>query len=117
MIHNFRSGDLGIVLGTAVPPRLYADIVGTQDADNTVLDNSMPHQTTLFATAEAQKVFGLGGAEAIVLSYANTIGYGMIAGEESQSPQGGETCWLDGSAGRDALLGAQQQPLARHHFH
>ncbi|MEZ5617337.1 MAG: hypothetical protein R3E40_03545 [Rhodocyclaceae bacterium] len=97
-VQNFRTGDLGIVLGAAVPPRIYADIVGTQDADNDKLDLAMPHEATLVTTAEAQKVFGLGGADLIVLSHAHTIGYGGAgndrivdgAGAQSQYGEDGE---------------------------
>ncbi|MEZ5617339.1 MAG: hypothetical protein R3E40_03555 [Rhodocyclaceae bacterium] len=109
---NFRSGDLGIVLGAAVPPRIYADIVGTQEADNDKLDISMPHEATLVTTAEAQKVFGLGGADLIVLSHAHTIGYGGAgndrivdgAGAQSQYGEDGDDVLL-ASAGNDELFG------------
>lgn len=116
MIQNFRSGDLGIVLGTEAPPRIYSDIVGTQEDDNTELGLPTPHQTTLFATAESQKVFGLGGSDAIVLAYANTIGYGGSGndivsdvggiGAVSQQFYGedGDDCLVAG-AGNDELYG------------
>lgn len=115
-IQNFRSGDLGIVLGTATPLRIYSDIVGTQEDDNTELGLPTPHRWTLFATAESQKVFGLGGSDAIVLAYADTIGYGGSGndivsdvggiGAVSQQFYGedGDDCLVAG-AGNDELYG------------
>ena len=112
VIHNFRSGDLGIVLGGGAPPRTYTDIVGTQEADNDKLDIAMAHDATLFTTAEAQKVFGLGGADYIVLAHAHTLGYGGAgndrivdsAGAQSQYGEDGDDVLL-ASAGNDELYG------------
>ena len=112
VIHNFRSGDLGILLGGGAPPRTYTDIVGTQEADNDKLDIAMAHDATLFTTAEAQKVFGLGGADYIVLAHAHTLGYGGAgndrivdsAGAQSQYGEDGDDVLL-ASAGNDELYG------------
>lgn len=116
MIQNFSSGDLGIVLGTAAPPRIYSNIVGTQEDDNTELGLPTPHRWTLFATAESQRVYGLGGSDAIVLAYADTIGYGGSGndivsdvggiGAVSQQFYGedGDDCLVAG-AGNDELYG------------
>ncbi|MEZ5614545.1 MAG: hypothetical protein R3E35_04955 [Rhodocyclaceae bacterium] len=112
VIHNFRSGDLGILLGGGAPPRTYTDIVGTQEADNDKLDIAMAHDATLVATAAAQKVFGLGGADYIVLAHAHTLGYGGAgndrivdsAGAQSQYGEDGDDVLL-ASAGNDELYG------------
>ncbi len=127
MIHNFRSGDLGIVLGAAAPQRTYADIFGTQEADNSKLDITMTHQDTLGTTAEAQKVFGLGGADYIVLAHAYTAGYGgagndriidgtgmqQLYGEEGDDTlvAGAGNDELFGGAGNDVLQGGADNDL------
>lgn len=127
MIRNFRSGDLGIVLGTAGPVRPCTDITGTEGADNEKLDVHMPHEATLSATAAGQRVFGLGGADLIVLGHEHTIGLGgagndrivdgagaqVLRGEEGEdvlvASAGNDE--LYGGAGRDALQGGADDDL------
>lgn len=116
---DFQSGDFGIEL-TDLPPVATTDKFGTAESDNSGSVQS-GHETTLTSDAPNQRVYGLAGNDAIVLTHEGAEGYGG-AGRDYITNEGGDQKlngeedddiliasdgddYLDGGTGNDVLQG------------
>jgi len=114
-LNNFISADFGIVLDPNAPIRAYTDKQGDPDRADTDAAIAGATGTPLASTLPSQKLFGLGGSDKIILTHANTIGYGGAdndlilngVGDQELYGEGGEDI-LIATAGDDRLFGGEE---------
>jgi Ca2+-binding RTX toxin-like protein len=97
----FISGDFGIVLDPNAPTRQFTDKLGTEGSDNDFITGG-PHAGSLSSDSPDQKVFGLGGADFILVSHANAQAVGGDGNDFLMNGEGDQA--LFGDAGRDVIV-------------
>ncbi len=101
VIPNYLNGELGISL-EAPSDIVYTDRMGSDQDDNTLLNDTHPHENSLETAAANQKAFGLAGADLIELKHADTIGYGGANNDVIRDSNGSQE--LRGEDGNDLLI-------------